>query len=120
MLRANLIRLEEEDHILVVTMHHIASDGWSRSILVKEVIALYEGYIAGEEAKLPGLPVQYADYAIWQRQYMQGELLEEKLNYWKEKLDDAATLELPSDHIRPAVPAFCEARCSASICMATW
>ena len=84
-------------------MHHIASDGWSRSILVKEVAALYEGYASGNQAALPALTVQYADYSIWQRQYMDGEVLEEKIKYWKEKLEGVATLELPADYSRPQV-----------------
>jgi len=103
MLRADLIKLDEEEHILVVTMHHIASDGWSISILVKEVTALYEGYADNAEITLPELSVQYADYAIWQRQYMQGEVLEDKLGYWKAKLYGIAPLQLPSDYARPSV-----------------
>jgi amino acid adenylation domain-containing protein len=103
MLRADLIKLGQQDHILVVTMHHIASDGWSTSILVKEVITLYEGYIGNLEANLPALKVQYADYAIWQRNYMKGDVLENKLNYWKKKLEDVAPLQLPLDYSRPAV-----------------
>ena len=100
MLRADLIKLGQHDHILVVTMHHIASDGWSISILVKEVAALYQGYIRNAEIELPALPVQYADYAIWQRKYIQGEVLEAKLAYWKAKLENVATLQLPTDYSR--------------------
>ena len=103
MLRANLIRLDEEDHTLVVTMHHIASDGWSRSILVKELIAFYEGYAGNVETHLPELSIQYADYSIWQRRYMQGGVLEDKLGYWKQKLEGVAPLQLPTDYSRPAV-----------------
>ena len=103
MLRADLIKLEADDHILVVTMHHIASDGWSKSILVKEVIALYAGYADNAETVLPELGVQYADYAVWQRQYLQGEILEGKLSYWKQQLEGVATLQLPSDYSRPPV-----------------
>jgi amino acid adenylation domain-containing protein len=101
MLRADLIRLNQDDHILVVNMHHIASDGWSTSILVKEVIALYEGY--ANHTELPSLRIQYADYAIWQRNYLQGEVLENKLGYWKEKLTGVAPLQLPADFNRPAI-----------------
>ncbi len=101
MLRADLIKVDEDDHVLVVTMHHIASDGWSTSILVKEVIALYEAYADNLEANLPALKVQYADYAIWQRKYTQGELLENKIAYWKSKLQDVAPLQLPLDYDRP-------------------
>ena len=103
MLRAELIEIEDNDHILVVTTHHIASDGWSTSILVKEVVELYTAHASGHTAQLPDLPIQYADYAIWQREYLQGEVLEAKLDYWKTKLADTATLQLPADHSRPAV-----------------
>jgi len=103
MLRADLIRLGEEDHILAVTMHHIASDGWSTSILVKEVVALYEGYLSKRPVDFPSLEIQYADYAIWQRSYIQSEVLDEKLAYWKEKLAGVSPLELPIDYNRPAV-----------------
>jgi len=102
-LRADLIKLSEDDHILVVTMHHIASDAWSRSILVKEVVALYEGYASGRPVDLPSLEIQYADFALWQREYMQGEILEEKLGYWKEKLNGVLPLHLPTDYNRPAI-----------------
>ena len=103
MLRADLIKLEEQDHILVVTMHHIASDGWSRSVLVREVVELYKGFAGNTVAALSVLPVQYADYAIWQRGYLQGEELDRKLGYWKEKLAGVSTLQLPTDFSRPQV-----------------
>ena len=103
MLRADLIKLDEQDYMLVVTVHHIASDGWSMSILVKEVVALYASYAEKCAADLPLLNIQYADYAIWQRKYMTGELLEAKLGYWKEKLEDVATLQLPTDYSRPVL-----------------
>ena len=103
MLRAELIETGKQDHVLVVTTHHIASDGWSTSILVKEVGELYEAFVTGRPAQLAALPVQYADYAIWQREYLQGEVLEAKLDYWKTKLANTATLQLPADHSRPAV-----------------
>ena len=103
MLRADLVRLDDQEHILVVTMHHMVADGWSKSILVKEVILLYEAYTEGREAQLPKLPVQYADYAIWQRQYMDDEVLEDKLGYWKRKLEGVSLLQLPTDYSRPAI-----------------
>jgi len=103
MLRAHLINLGEEEHILTITLHHIASDGWSRSILVKEVVELYEAYTKNREPKLTPLPVQYADYALWQRKHVQGDVLNEKLDYWKNKLQDVAPLQLPTDYVRPAV-----------------
>jgi len=103
MLRITLINLHPEEHILVVTMHHIASDGWSTSILVKEFAELYRSYIEDREPSLESLPVQYADYAFWQKNYLKGELLEKKLAYWKRKLNGIAPLQLPTDHIRPPV-----------------
>jgi amino acid adenylation domain-containing protein len=103
MLRAELISQGAEEHLLVVTMHHIASDGWSRSVLVREVAELYRSYIEGQPAGLAHLPVQYADYAIWQRSYLQGEILDTKLDYWKNKLAGVSPLQLPTDHNRPAV-----------------
>ena len=103
MLRAELIETGQEEHVLVVTTHHIASDGWSTSILVKEVMELYTAHTSGHTAQLPDLPIQYADYAIWQREYLQGEVLEAKLDYWKTKLANTAPLQLPADHSRPAV-----------------
>ena len=103
MLRAELIKITAQDHLLVATAHHIASDGWSMSILVKEVVEIYGAYIAGRQTKLSLLPVQYADYAIWQRTYMQGEVLDSKLKYWKTTLEGVAPLQLPTDHERPVI-----------------
>ncbi|MEO6231488.1 MAG: amino acid adenylation domain-containing protein [Ferruginibacter sp.] len=103
MLRADLLTLDEEDHILIATMHHIASDGWSRSVLVKELVELYSAYEENRIAQLPEIPLQYADYAIWQHNYLSGELMEKKLGYWKAKLENVATLQLPVDYNRPAV-----------------
>jgi amino acid adenylation domain-containing protein len=87
----------------VVTLHHIASDGWSNSLLVKEVTALYNQFSGGIQADLPELPIQYADYSIWQRHYLQGELLDKKLAYWKNKLNNVSGFELPIDKVRPAL-----------------
>jgi acyl carrier protein len=102
-IRAKLIRQGAEDHLLLVTMHHIVSDGWSMGVLVKEVSALYEAYCRGEESPLAELPVQYADYALWQREWLQGEVLEEQLRYWEEKLAGApALIDLPTDRARAA------------------
>src|SRR6185369_12535944 len=102
-LRAKLIKQGAEDHLLLVTMHHIVSDGWSIGVLVKEFSALYEAYRRGEESPLPELPVQYADYALWQREWLQGEVLDEQLRYWEEKLAGApAMIELPADRARGA------------------
>ncbi|MEO7583966.1 MAG: non-ribosomal peptide synthase/polyketide synthase [Ferruginibacter sp.] len=102
-LRAQLIKLGEAEQILVVTMHHIAADGWSTSIIVNELMELYAAFEAGRIAQLQPLPIQYADYAIWQRNYLKGAVLDKKLAYWKGKLDGVATLQLPADYTRPVV-----------------
>jgi amino acid adenylation domain-containing protein len=103
MLRAHLLNLDTTEHVLVVTMHHIASDGWSVSVLVKEVVALYGAFIENRAVSLEPLPIQYADYTIWQRNHLQGALLEKKLDYWKNKLQSVTPLQLPTDYPRPPV-----------------
>jgi hypothetical protein len=106
-LRAKLIKQGAQDHLLLVTMHHIVSDGWSMGVLVKEVSALYESYRRGAASPLAALPVQYADYAVWQREWLQGEVLEEQLTYWREQLGgELPVLELPADFPRPAVQSY--------------
>jgi amino acid adenylation domain-containing protein len=111
LLRAGLLRLGEEEHVLAVVMHHIVSDGWSMGVLVREAAALYEQFNGGVGAKLSELPVQYADYAVWQRERLRGEELEAQLEYWRRRLSDApALLELPTDRPRPAVQSFRGAR----------
>ncbi|HEU4561408.1 MAG TPA: non-ribosomal peptide synthase/polyketide synthase [Longimicrobium sp.] len=105
--RASLLQLGAEEHVLLLSMHHIVSDGWSMGVLFRELSALYEAYLAGHESPLPELPVQYADYAVWQREQLAGEVLDGQLSYWRERLADApALLELPTDHPRPAVQTF--------------
>ncbi|HEY7768546.1 amino acid adenylation domain-containing protein, partial [Longimicrobium sp.] len=105
--RATLLRLGDEDHVLLVSMHHIVSDGWSMGVLVRELSALYAAYRDGRESPLPELAVQYADYAVWQRQQLAGAVLDRQLAYWKEHLAGApGLLELPTDHPRPAVQTF--------------
>ncbi|MBV9775157.1 MAG: AMP-binding protein, partial [Gemmatimonadetes bacterium] len=102
LLRALLLRLDEGDWVLVFTMHHIVSDGWSLGVLTREVSALYGAYLRGEASPLPELPVQYPDYAVWQRAWLSGETLERHLEYWRGELADAPpVLELPTDHPRP-------------------
>ncbi|HEU4457421.1 MAG TPA: condensation domain-containing protein, partial [Longimicrobium sp.] len=102
--RAALLRLGEEDHVLLLSMHHIVSDGWSMGVLVRELSALYGAYREGRESPLRALPVQYADYAVWQREQLEGESLDRHLTYWKERLAGAPqVLELPTDRPRPAV-----------------
>ena len=96
MLRATLLKLSEKEHILLATMHHIASDGWSMGVLISEFGRLYQAFANGEPSPLPALPVQYVDYASWQRQWLQNDVLDKQLNYWKAQLAD-----LPSVHNLP-------------------
>ncbi len=115
-LRTTLLRLGEDDHILVLALHHIVSDGWSGGVLFQELTTLYEAFAVGKPSPLPELPVQYADYAVWQRGWLQGEVLEKQLAYWKERLTGAPpVLELPTDHPRPAVQSFRGARQSVTL-----
>jgi amino acid adenylation domain-containing protein len=103
LLRAALLRLDDADHLLTLTMHHIVSDGWSMGIVVREVAALYAAYDAAGAASrvLPALPIQYADYALWQRRWLQGVVLDDQLAYWRRALADLTPLELPTTHARP-------------------
>ena len=103
LLRGTLLRLAEDDHVLLFTLHHVVSDGWSMQVLVREVSALYGAFSGGEEPRLAELPIQYADYAVWQRQWLSGEVLEEQIGYWKDALAGAPPLlEIPTDHSRVA------------------
>ncbi|HEX7242133.1 MAG TPA: amino acid adenylation domain-containing protein, partial [Longimicrobiaceae bacterium] len=105
LLRTGLLRLGAEEHVLVLSMHHIVSDGWSTGVLFGELAALYEAYSRGEASPLPELEVQYADFAAWQRGWLAGEVLERQLAWWRERLAGApAVLEIPTDHPRRAVP----------------
>jgi amino acid adenylation domain-containing protein len=105
--RPLLLRAGAQDHVLLLCMHHILSDAWSMGVLFRELSALYEAYREGGESPLAQLPVQYADYAVWQREQMQGEALERQLAYWTGRLEGApALLELPTDHPRPALQTY--------------
>ncbi|MGZ3459406.1 MAG: non-ribosomal peptide synthetase, partial [Archangium sp.] len=107
LLRTLLLRLDTTEHVLLLTMHHIVSDGWSMGVLVREVSALYGAFSAGRPSPLPELPVQYADYALWQRGWLQGEALETRLAWWRERMKGALrALELPTDSPRPTVQSF--------------
>jgi amino acid adenylation domain-containing protein len=104
LLRLRLLRLGAEEHILALMMHHIISDGWSLNVLRRELALLYEAFLKGEEPSPPDLPVQYADYSQWQRDWLRGGVLERQLRYWSEKLRGASpVLELPADRPRPPV-----------------
>jgi aspartate racemase len=106
LMRATLLRLGKEDHVLLLTIHHIAFDGWSLSVLARELAALYEAFCAGRPQPLPDLPVQYADYTHWQRQWLQGDVLQTQLSYWKQQLAGVRVLDLPTDRPRPPVQTF--------------
>ncbi|HLL45921.1 MAG TPA: amino acid adenylation domain-containing protein, partial [Longimicrobiaceae bacterium] len=107
LVRAGLLRLGAEDHVLLLSMHHIVSDGWSMGVLFRELSALYAAYREGGESPLPELGVQYADYAVWQREQLEGEVLDRQLAYWRERLAGAPELlELPTDHSRPPVQTY--------------
>src|SRR6266545_7556842 len=106
LLRAGILRLGEQDQALLFTMHHIVSDEWSRGVLINEVNRLYEAYSRGEASPLEELPIQYADYAVWQREWLQGEALDHQVSYWRDWLGGAGVLELPTDRPRPAVQSY--------------
>ncbi|BDA68761.1 hypothetical protein CAL7716_029270 [Calothrix sp. PCC 7716] len=107
LLRATLLHLSEQQYVLLFTMHHIVSDGWSIGLLIKELTALYEAFCKGKPSPLSKLPIQYADFAVWQRQWLQGEVLESQIDYWRKQLEGAPkVLDLPTDHPRPAIRTF--------------
>ena len=106
LVRATVLRLNREEYIFLLTMHHIVSDGWSMGIFWKELSTLFSAFAAGKPSPLPELPVQYADFAVWQREWLQGEVLETQWRYWKTQLADLPVLQLPTDRPRPAVQTF--------------
>jgi amino acid adenylation domain-containing protein len=107
MMRASLMRLSSEHHILLLNLHHVVTDGWSMGVLYRELATLYRAFNESHEPELPDLPIQYADFAVWQRNLLKGEALEAHLTYWREQLAGAApTINLPTDHPRPPVESF--------------
>ncbi len=103
-LRPTLVELSSQDHVLVLVMHHIASDGWARGILLRELQTLYAAFVTGQGPSLPELPVQFADYALWQREQMANGDLDDQLSFWKQQLAGAVSmLELPTDRPRPSI-----------------
>jgi len=108
--RVLLISKSNHEHMLVLTMHHIICDNLSVGVFSQEMIVLYEAFLSGGSSPLPDLPVQYADFSVWQRQHLQGELLSNRLAYWRQQLDGIVPLELPTDHARPPAQTFRGAR----------
>ncbi|MBD1926389.1 amino acid adenylation domain-containing protein [Trichocoleus sp. FACHB-90] len=111
-LRVTLLRLDESEYVLLLVLHHIVSDGWSMGVLIRELAALYTAFASCKDDKfsvskpLPELPIQYADFAHWQREWLQGEVLETQLAYWRQQLDGISILNLPTDRPRPAVQSY--------------
>ncbi|MEW6737650.1 MAG: amino acid adenylation domain-containing protein, partial [Acidobacteriota bacterium] len=103
LIRSVLLKLNEEEYIGLFTLHHIVSDAWSRNIFLRELSAFYTAFTSEESAILDELPIQYADFACWQRKWLQGEVLEVQLSYWKRQLEGVIALELPTDRSRPAI-----------------
>src|SRR5882672_8434892 len=102
LIRGRLIQLGDQEHALLITMHHIVADGWSMGLMFGELRALYGAFISGEEDRLPESPVQYVDYTVWQRKWMEGKVLEGQAEYWRQNLAGAPELlELPADRVRP-------------------
>jgi UDP:flavonoid glycosyltransferase YjiC (YdhE family)/alpha-ketoglutarate-dependent taurine dioxygenase len=106
LLRVTLLRINSEQHIMLFSMHHIISDGWSMGILIREIAKFYEAFSTGKSPVLPELPIQYADFAIWQRQWLQAEVLQTQLEYWKRQLAGNTPLRIPTDRPRPQVPTY--------------
>lgn len=104
LVRVTLLQLDEAQYVLLFTMHHIVCDQWSFGVIIREIVALYKAFFRDKPSSLPELPIQYVDFAIWQRQWLQGEVLEAQVSYWKQQLSGApALLELPTDHPRPPI-----------------
>jgi len=107
LLRASLVRMGHEEHVLLLTVHHIVSDGWSQGVMVREVGKLYQAFSEGKESPLEELPVQYADFAQWRRNWLTGDVLDQQLAYWRKQLGgDLPVLDLPTDRPRPEVQSF--------------
>jgi len=111
LVRATLLHLNEQEHVLLITMHHIITDGWSCGVFLRELSTLYAAFSTNQPSPLPELPIQYADFAIWQRDRIQGEFLATKLKYWKQQLSgELPVLQLPTDRPRPSVTTFAGAK----------
>ncbi|MGB8954343.1 MAG: amino acid adenylation domain-containing protein, partial [Tumebacillaceae bacterium] len=107
LLRTTLLQMKDDEYVLLLTMHHIISDGWSMNVVMSELTVLYEAFVSGGESPLPELKVQYGDFAVWQRDWLVGEVLEGQLSYWQKKLDgELPVLQLPFDEVRPPVQTY--------------
>ncbi|MBW4506976.1 MAG: amino acid adenylation domain-containing protein [Scytonematopsis contorta HA4267-MV1] len=106
LLRANLLHVDEKSYILLLVMHHIVSDGWSIGVFIRELSALYTAFSKGKPSLLPELPIQYADFACWQRKWLLHEVMPAQLSYWKQQLANLPILELPTDYPRPDIQSF--------------
>jgi len=106
LLRGMLLQTGEQEHLLLLVIHHIVCDGWSIQVLNQELAVLYEAFCAEKSSPLSELPIQYADYSIWQHQWLQGEREKTQLSYWKQQLADAPTTSVPTDRQRPPVQSF--------------
>jgi amino acid adenylation domain-containing protein/non-ribosomal peptide synthase protein (TIGR01720 family) len=115
LMRTTLLRLTDTDHALLFTIHHIVFDGWSMSVLCRELTTLYTAFTAGRPSPLDELTLQYADFAHWQRQSVQSALLESQLSYWKQQLDERPLVSLPTDRRRPEIQTFSGATCSFTV-----
>jgi amino acid adenylation domain-containing protein len=104
--RARLICLSSEEHVLLVCAHHSVFDGWSFEVFIRELSMLYQAHATGQAASLPEMPVQFADYALWERQRLQGELLQDLVDYWRTALDGLSTMQMPTDRPRPLLQSF--------------
>jgi amino acid adenylation domain-containing protein len=107
LMRVQVLKTAEQEHVILLTMHHIISDGWSMSLLIEEVGTLYSAYVEGRPSPLPDLDLQYGDFAVWQRNWLSGSVLEQQLDYWRRQLgEDLPVLDIATDHPRPARPNF--------------
>ncbi|HET7288490.1 MAG TPA: amino acid adenylation domain-containing protein, partial [Pyrinomonadaceae bacterium] len=115
LLRVRFLRLKDDEHVILLTIHHIIGDEWSMGVLVREMATLYAAHSQEQPSPLPELPVQYADYAAWQREWLQGDLLTSEIDYWRQQLHELPVLDLPTDRPRPAIQSYNGARYSFEI-----
>src|SRR5262249_55374663 len=111
LLRASILRADERTHVVALTIHHIVADGWSIGVFVREFAALYRAFSAGKPSPLPDLRIQYADYALWERDHLESESIKAQLSYWQHQLSGRLpVLQLPADRPRPSVQTYAGAR----------